>query len=281
MWSSSPLSNVKISDDHLSFSADNCSVKLSDDGNSYTISSRTDQKAIVDLKITKAAPGFQAGKNGTSDFGTDPQNPWGWMRHAFWPRCTAEGTILSSEGPIDFKGRAFYVYCLQGMKPHHAAARWNFVDFQGPNYSASMMEFTTPPSYGSTLVNVGSISKDGEIVGAGCDGTAAHVSTNKDAESEWPAPKEVKYVWNIKDKDGNSVDAVLEADVGAHLDRVDVMAEVPGFVKTIVANAAGTKPYIFQYGTKATLKLKVGGEEVSEEGQLFCEATFLSDLPSQ
>ena len=30
-----------------------------------------------------------------------------------------------------------------------------------------MMEFTTPPSYGSTVVNVGGIAKDGEIVWAG------------------------------------------------------------------------------------------------------------------
>lgn len=238
-----------------------------------------DQKAIVNLKITKTAPGFQGGKTGTSDFGTDPTNPWGWMRHAFWPRCVAEGNILTSEGPLDFKGPAFYVYALQGMKPHHAAATWNFANFQGKNYSASMMEFTTPPSYGSTIVNVGSVTKDGAIVGAGCDNTATHVSTNPDPESEWPAPKDVKYNWTFKDKDGKDVEASIEVDVGERLDRVDVMAEVPAFVKTIVANAAGTRPYVFQYGTKATLKLKVDGEEISEDGQLFCEATFLSDLP--
>ncbi len=33
-----------------------------------------------------------------------------------------------------------------------------------------------------------------------------------------------------------------------------------------------------QYGGKATLKLKVGGKEITEEGQIFSEATFISDL---
>lgn len=33
-----------------------------------------------------------------------------------------------------------------------------------------------------------------------------------------------------------------------------------------------------QYSTKTTLKLKIGDEEISEDGQLFSEATFISDL---
>lgn len=47
-------------------------------------------------------------------------------------------------------------------------------------------------------------------------------------------------------KDGQAVEAVLETDFEDRLDRIDVMAEVPGFVKQIVAGAAGTKPYIYQ-----------------------------------
>jgi hypothetical protein len=76
------------------------------------------------------------------------------------------------------------------------------------------------------------------------------------------------------------------------------MAEVPGFIKKIVAGAAGTKPYIYQvcihnpspqvdyinsdrtqyspHETKVVLKVKIGDEEVVEEGRLFTEATFIS-----
>lgn len=33
-----------------------------------------------------------------------------------------------------------------------------------------------------------------------------------------------------------------------------------------------------KYGAKATLKLKVDGKETTEEGHIFSEATFISDL---
>ncbi|KND88789.1 Survival factor 1 [Tolypocladium ophioglossoides CBS 100239] len=277
LWCSTPLSNVEFSEDKSSFFADDCALELAEDGNSYSIKSMNDERAIVNVKITKTAPGFQGGLTGTTKYGTDLENPWGSMRHAFWPRCAVEGTITTKDGPIDFKGRALYSYALQGMKPHHAAARWNFADFQGPNYSAILMEFTTPPSYGSTVVNVGGILKDGQIISAGCSNHVTHTTVKDDPENEWPEPTAVKFVWAGKDKDGKSVDAVIEGSLGDRVDKVDVMAEVPGFVKTIVASAVGTKPYIYQYAPKVTLKLKIGDEEISEEGQLFTEATFISE----
>ena len=246
LWCSTPLENIEFSPDKSAFYADDCAVELSEDGNSYTIKSMNDQRAIVNLKIVRTAPGFQAGKTGTTLFGTDLENPWGSMRHAFWPRCVAEGTITTKEGALDMKGRALYAYALQGMKPHHAAARWNFVDFQGPKYSAVMMEFVTPPSYGSTVVNVGGIVQDNGILTAGCANKATHTAVRQDAESDWPEPIGVRFVWNGQDKSGKPVEGVIEGSFGDRVDRVDVMAEVPGFVKTIVASAAGTKPYIYQ-----------------------------------
>ena len=205
-----------------------------------------DDKAIVNLTVKQVAPGFQAGKTGRTLFGTDLEHPWGSMHHAFWPRCTAEGTITTKDGPIDFKGKAFFVHALQGMKPHHAAARWNFCNFQSPSYSAVLMEFTTPASYGSTVVNVGGIAKGNEILFAGCTNAATHVEVKGDSENDWPEPATVKFVWNGKTKDGKPVEAVLEGQLEDRLDRIDVLAEVPGFVKSLVAVAAGTKPYIYQ-----------------------------------
>ncbi len=229
-----------------SFMGTDCAVELSDDATFYTIKSMNDERSIVNLKVTRTAPGFQAGRTGNTLYGTDLEQPWGTMRHAFWPRCVAEGTITTKDGPIDFKGRAFFAHALQGMKPHHAAARWNFLDFQGPEYSAMVMEFTTPPSYGSTVVTVGAIARDGEIVTAGCQPPVQHVAVRQDSESEWGEPTEVRYTVEGTTKDGKKVEAVIEGSLDERLDRVDVMAEVPGFVKKIVAGAAGTKPYIYQ-----------------------------------
>jgi hypothetical protein len=120
LWSSDALSNHRFEADKFNFVADNCSLQLSEDGSAYTIKSSTNMKCIVDIKVTRTAPGFVVGKNGTSYFGTDPAAPWGSMRHAFWPRCSVEGNMLTQGGPIDFKGRGFFVHALQGMKPHHA-----------------------------------------------------------------------------------------------------------------------------------------------------------------
>ena len=206
------------------------------------------------MKVTRAAPGVQGGKTGTSLFGTDPKNPWGSLRHAFWPRCTAEGTITTKEGPVDFKGKALYSYALQGMKPQHAASKWNFVDFQGPNYSAVMMEFTTPPSYGSTVVNVGAIVKNDGVVVAGCANKATHTTVKEDADNGWPEPSGVRFVWNGKSDDGKPIEGVIEGQFGERVDRVDIMDEVPGFVKQIVAGVAGTKPYIYQVRTHHYLR---------------------------
>ncbi|KAF1737671.1 Survival factor 1 [Beauveria bassiana] len=278
LWSSTPLNNFEISEDKGSFYADDCALELSADGNSYTIKSLNDERAIVNIKVTKTAPGFQAGTTGTSSYGTDPKEPWGWMRHAFWPRCAVEGTITTADGPVDFAGRGLYIYALQGMKPHHAAARWSFLNFQGPSHSAVMMQFTTPPSYGCTVVNVGGVAADGAIVGAGCGSTVNHTAIETDPESGWPAPTKATFAWHVKDKDGNPVEAEIDAALGKRIDRVDVMAEVPAFVKRIVAGAVGTKPYIYQYSVEATLKLKVGDKEITEKGHIFSEATFISDL---
>ncbi|KAK6085877.1 hypothetical protein SCUP234_02784 [Seiridium cupressi] len=278
LWCSNPVSDVAVSEDKLNFYAKDCAIELSEDGNSYTIKSMTDQRCIVNLKVTKAAPGFVVGKDGKTLYGTDLKNPWGYIRHAFWPRCVAEGSMMTKDGPVDFKGLAFLTHAMQGMKPHHAAGKWNFVDFQGPTYSAILMQHTTPPSYGTTTVTVGGIAKDGEIIIANAACTATHLKTQSDSENAWPEPKDVRFTWSGTTKDGKAVEATIEGTFEKRVDRVDVMAEVPVFVKKIVAGAAGTKPYIYMYAPlDFVLQLKIGDETFSEKGKTFSEATFISD----
>jgi hypothetical protein len=109
-----------------------------------------------------------------------------------------------------------------------------------------MMEFTTPPSYGSTKVNVGGVLKDGEIVYAGATNTVTHTASSQDPESDWPEPTSIKWEWTGKTADGQDFAAVVDGPLGKRQDRVDVMGEVPGFIKTIAGSVAGTRPYIFQ-----------------------------------
>lgn len=140
------------------------------------------------------------------------------------------------------------------------------------------MEYTTPPSYGETVVTVGCVIKGDEIVFTGASPTTKteHTEVKGDPDNDWPEPGSAKFSWEGKTKDGKEAKAVLEGSLGPRTDRVDVMGELPKFVKQIVAGASGAKPYIYQFTPKLKLKLDIGGEEVEEEGQLFMEATFIS-----
>lgn len=281
-------------------------MSLSDDGKTYTIKSSINPRSVVDLKFHQEAPPMVCGRDGTTTFGTDPAQPWGKMYHKFWPECRVEGQILTQEGPVDFKGRGIFIHCLQGMKPHFAgesasflpicgneiersrtdktmcpkAAKWNFCNFQSPSYSALLMSFTTPPSYGPSTVSVGVVvnTKTHEILFAATDSeaTVTHTTVKGDPENDWPEPSAAKFTWSGQTAEGKPANAVVEGELGERNDRVDVMGEVPKFVKQIVAGAAGTKPYIYQYCPKMTIKVDVGGEVVEEEGRLFMEATFIS-----
>ena len=120
LFSSDPLEHPDFDPEKLSFYADGCAITLSEDATSYTVKSATNDASIVNLTFTRLAPGFVVGRNGKSYFGTDPQKPWGSMRHGFWPRCRVEGTIVTKTETLDMKGRGFLSHALQGMKPHHA-----------------------------------------------------------------------------------------------------------------------------------------------------------------
>ncbi|MCJ1311827.1 putative cell survival pathways protein [Agyrium rufum] len=279
LWSSNPLDNIGFDDEHYSFYADGCAVELNDAGDEYTIKSAVNEASIVNLKIKRVAPGFVVGENGNSHFGTDHENPWGTMRHVFWIRCETTGTIVTKDGEIDFTGRAMLSHALQGMKPHHAeAAKWDFINFQSPSYSATLMKFITPPSYGTSIVSIGGIIKDSEIITAGADTKVTHTRIKHDEQNDWPEPEAVKWEWFGKTKDGKNVTAKIEGDLGQRLEKVDIMAEVPGFIKSIVGGVVGTKPYIYQYSPQTRLKLiiDIDGQETQEEGTVYAETTFIS-----
>ena len=217
------MSEYGFDEPQTSFYAENIAVSLSDTGDSYEFKSAVNEDCIVNVVIRRKAPGFMVGKDGTSYFGTDAANPWGVMRHVFWPRCTVEGTMQTKEKTYDVTGKAMFVMALQGMKPHHLAERWKFFDLQTPTYSAIMMEFTTPASYGKTVVNVGGIAKDGELLYAGATSTADHVTTRQDDDVDWPEPRSIKLNWTGKTPDGKEVSAEVTSDLPEKAERVDVM----------------------------------------------------------
>lgn len=125
LWSSNALENFGFDEEKYCFYADGCALDLNEEGTSYTVKSATNEASIVNLTMTRKTPGFQVGKDGKSHFGTDPEAPWGSMRHTFWPRCDVEGSIITASGEINLKGRGMFIHALQGMKPHHAGMLHN------------------------------------------------------------------------------------------------------------------------------------------------------------
>lgn len=104
------------------------------------------------------------------------------------------------------------------------------------------MEFTTPQSYGNTVVSVGGIVKDNEIVTAGAC-RAKHVTSLQQTENDWPEPREVLFEW--LDQSGAVVGEV-KGELPQRSDRIEVLAHLPGFVKSFIKGATGLKPHIFQ-----------------------------------
>lgn len=108
------------------------------------------------------------------------------------------------------------------------------------------MQYITPPSYGNTVVAVGGLAIDGKILFANAMPAVSHDETAPDSDNAWPEPKVVTWKWEGTTADGQAASAELSGSIGPRTDRVDVMGEMPKFVKNIVSGASGTKPYIYQ-----------------------------------
>lgn len=246
----------------------------------------------IDLIFTRTVEGFKIGPTGKSKYGEDLANPWGSMRHSFWPRASVSGTIdlLKTEKretpetlslDNDF---GFFVHATQGMKPHHAASKWNFITFQSENYSAVVMDYTTPPSYGGSRVTIGGVANKDKLLFTSATAKVEHTETETDEEVGWDVPTTIRFEVDgpkieTKDEDIEKPEergsAVIEGPL-TRMERVDVMAEIPAFLKSLATTVSGTKPYIYQFLNDMEITVKVDGEEVKEKGRIFCEATFIS-----
>lgn len=271
IWTSTKLENFRI--DGSNFYADNLSIEISPDNKQYVFKSSVTEESVVELEVTKVVPGVIFGKDGTTYYGDDIANPWGSMRHLFWPRCDVKGTVKTPTKTIDIEGYTMFVMALQGMKPHHAAKSWNFLNFQSENFSAVQMEFTTPISYATTKVNIGIVTTKDKILLCTIDNTVVHENPEAD-EVGWPIPKSIEFKYDVDTEGKKETKVVVRGELKRLVERVDVMAEIPQFVKNIVSGVAGTKPYIYQFCN--TFEIDAEGYD-KESGIAFNEATFISE----
>ncbi|GAV51724.1 hypothetical protein ZYGR_0AF01950 [Zygosaccharomyces rouxii] len=349
LWTSTKLENFRI--DGPNFYADNLSVELSQDNRTYHFKSNVNEKSKVDLTFTRLTPGCKVGEDPSTYYGDNIEEPWGKMRHVFWPRNKVTGKMdlrvpVKQQESEDAKGEqasqntkqqdreqengenegngeseemeeeeeeledlhinftdespalSMFVMAFQGMKPHHAAKAWNFLYFHSEDHSVSLMEFITPKSYANTKVSVGIITSKDKVLSVSVNNEVRHLNSSVDSVG-WNVPKNLSVTFNgIKstvtdeevaavvaasanspaekekfDKDTQLI-AVVEGKLDRLVERIDVMNEIPNFVKSIVSGVAGTKPYIYQYADEFTLQLQGASKE---KGLAWAEVTFISE----
>jgi len=287
---------------------------------SYTIRANLADDLQISLDIVRpvGVPGYKIGKGpqgGFSYFGPDLEKPDGYAVHRFWPHDMATGHIISKGHALTAKGPGMMVHAIQGMRPNLVAARWNFANFQSEAHggvSAVQMEFMTIDAYGKkgdgsggVKVNVGSLVLGGKLVAVTAEtawpgedqldnaaviSRATHSGLVADADTGYDAPSEMVFRWAGPSLGAEgTVDATLKVDVGGPaapkglIEKVDVLAEIPYVLKTVVNYVAGTKPYIYQWINPVKLSVTgpdtlvpglSGGLEI--EGTLYAEATFIS-----
>ncbi|CAR23167.1 Svf1p [Lachancea thermotolerans CBS 6340] len=299
VWTSTKLANFRI--DGPNFYADDLSIEMNEAGSQVRFQSSVNPASVVDLTFERAVPGVKVGANGTTYYGDNLEQPWGSMRHVFWPRNFCHGTLkvkpeLDSESDTEAekevpvqeivfeKGApvfSMFVMALQGMKPHHAAKAWNFLNFQSETHSAVLMEFTTPKSYANTKICVGILCDKKDIIAVTIDNNFEHLDTKIDSVG-WPVPHKIDVSFkgvksDVSDEEvatASPVTALASGPLEQLVERVDVMSEIPSFVKNIVSGVAGTKPYIYQYANDFSLRVD---DAAPVSGTGWCEITFISE----
>ncbi|EPQ54374.1 hypothetical protein GLOTRDRAFT_100483 [Gloeophyllum trabeum ATCC 11539] len=289
---------------------------------SYTINANLSDDLQISLEVKRPAsvPGFKVGKGpkgGYSYFGVDPEKPEGYVIHRFWPRDMGSGHIIHKGQATPIQGPGMFVHAIQGMRPNLVASRWNFANFQSEEHggvSAILMDFTTTDAYGRkgagsgfVTVSVGSLVLGGKLVlvtgetkwpdeavpeGAGVMSRAVHLNPVHDPDTGYDAPTEIVYRWggpSVVPGSEGAVDATLQVPLGEPsnykglVEKVDVLAEIPYVLKTVVNYVAGTKPYIYQWLNDAQLVVKGPdsvlpglSEGITVGGKMYNEATFIS-----
>lgn len=271
------------------------------------------------LKIKRPAsiPGYKIGQGpqgGYSYFGHDPAHAEGYVVHRFWPHFTASGDVILSGKHTSFQGRGMFVHAIQGMRPNLVASSWNFANFQSFEHggvSAIQMEFKTCKSHGKhgagsggVYINIGSLVVGGKLAAVTAEtkwpdeeqaekpviSRATHLNLVLDPDTKYEVPTGVEFQWQGPSLSSpEPLKAKIHVELGdvGHpkglIEKVDVLAEIPYFVKVAVNYMAGTKPYIYQWINPATLSVTgadalVPGLSTGLEvkGYLYNEATFIS-----
>jgi hypothetical protein len=237
---------------------------------------------IVNLDFDRIDKGFKVGEGKTYLGGADQSSAAGIVSHKFWPRCKAKGTVIIEKQFHEIEAHGMFVHAIQGMQPQLVASKWNFIDFQAENAALSMMQFTTTKQYGGVEVNQGSIVINDKLISVSVQNNVELIDLQKDPQTKYDIPKRVKLTWKGKtiqekgsDEQPKPVSVVMMVPLGNLIDKIDILAEIPWFLKKIVQTFV-VKPYVYQWLDEATAEVTIGDEKFEFPGKCYQELVFVS-----
>ncbi|ORX45285.1 oxidative stress survival, Svf1-like protein [Hesseltinella vesiculosa] len=274
------MTNFELSSDRRSVKTDFFNIKLDDEQKMYKVQI-THPDLVVSLDFTRVDRGFKVGEGRTYLGGGDQASAAGFVSHKFWPRAVAKGTFIVDKQLHDVEGDGMFIHAIQGMQPQLIASNWNFVDFQSPEAAVSMMQFQTTKQYGAVNINQGSLVFREKLVCVSVDNQVELLDLEKDPDTDYDIPRRIKLTWKgktIKENDADEPkDVYVEMIVPVKnlIDKIDVLAEIPWFLKKLVQTFV-VKPYIYQWLDKATATITIGDETEQVEGNCYQELVFVS-----
>ncbi|KAI8885118.1 oxidative stress survival, Svf1-like protein [Backusella circina FSU 941] len=285
-------SKFELSSDKRSVKTEFFNITLDPTQSKYQVQI-THPELMISLEFNRIDKGFKVGEGKTYLGGDQASSAAGFVSHKFWPRCQASGTFILKPQPtedqpvqqqqlFEVKGDGVFIHAIQGMQPQLIASNWNFLNFHSKDASIAMMQFQTTKQYGSVNINQGSLVLNDKLICVSVDNTVELMDLYKDEETEYNIPKKVKCTWKgktIKEKEGDEakdVDIVMTVPVQNLIDKIDVLGEIPYFIRKLVQTFV-VKPYIYQWLDTATAEITIAGEEtIKTEGQIFQELVFVS-----
>ncbi|KAI8391059.1 oxidative stress survival, Svf1-like protein [Radiomyces spectabilis] len=274
------MSKFELSTDRRSVKTDNMNITLLPDQQTFKVQI-THPELVVSLDFTRVDRGFKVGE-GKTYLGGDKGSAAGFVSHKFWPRAVAKGTFIIDKQLHEIDGDGMFIHAIQGMQPQLIASNWNFVNFQAKDAALSMMQFQTTKQYGAVNINQGSLVLNGKLICVSVDNHVELLDLQKDTDTDYDIPQRIKLTWKGKTiaEEGNTEDTkdvqvTMVVTVKNLIDKIDVLAEIPWFLKKLVQTFV-VKPYIYQWLDTATAEIKVGDETVTVDGQCYQELVFVS-----
>lgn len=234
----------------------------------------------LDLDFEPESAPFQI-NDGKIHFGATRAD--GFIEMKFVPSGRCRGKIQIDGQALDFNGGGVCLRQFQGVRPHLTTKRWNCAYFRenqkgdGPVRGLFTIMMQSSSAYNGETVHYG-FYFDGSKLQAvtSLADKMVFAKTLVDPETGYCVPEHFDYRWIGVDMDGNDFEAVVSGSPASRMARIDLLSNLPLFLRKIVESLSSARPYIYQ-NYNQEVEAVINGEQVL--GCLFQEFSFLLEDP--